>query len=180
MPGMATSENKMSTENSFVARNSKAAWAFAAQLILAGVWFAFFRTWWNCSTKTGLFLRQAQEATKMADHWRHATPGADAMRGTGKDEAAYAAGWTVSGLATLATILVVWVFAIWAVSGLHISRNPLIVFAVKRVWFVKSINRNNDKSRLLIMAQTSVCLFAFIAPEWRLFVLTGRLGIDLW
>jgi hypothetical protein len=37
----------------------------------------------------------------MADHWRHATPGADAMRGTGKDEAAYAAGWTVSGLATL-------------------------------------------------------------------------------
>jgi hypothetical protein len=56
-----------------------------------------------------LFLRQAQEATKMADHGR---PGADAMRGTGKDEAAYAAGWTVSGLATLATILGVWVFAI--------------------------------------------------------------------
>jgi hypothetical protein len=48
----------------------------------------------------------------MADHWQHATPGADAMRGTAKDEAAYAAGWTVLGLATLATILVVWVFAI--------------------------------------------------------------------
>jgi hypothetical protein len=49
---------------------------------------------------------------KMADHWRHATPGADAMRGTGDDEAGYVAGWTISGLATLATILVVWIFAI--------------------------------------------------------------------
>jgi hypothetical protein len=45
-------------------------------------------------------------------HWRNSTARADVMRGTGEDEAAYAAGWTVSGLATLATILVVWVFAI--------------------------------------------------------------------
>jgi hypothetical protein len=45
-------------------------------------------------------------------HWRATTGRADAMRGTGDDEVAYAAGWTVSGLATLATILVVWVFAI--------------------------------------------------------------------
>jgi hypothetical protein len=48
----------------------------------------------------------------MSEHWRHSTDGIDGMRGTGEDAAAYAAGWTVSGLATLATILVVWVFAI--------------------------------------------------------------------
>jgi hypothetical protein len=34
------------------------------------------------------------------------------MRGKGEDEATYAAGWAIIGLATLATILAVWVFAI--------------------------------------------------------------------
>jgi len=29
-----------------------------------------------------------------------------------EDEAAYAAGWTISGLATLGTIIAVWMFAI--------------------------------------------------------------------
>jgi hypothetical protein len=48
----------------------------------------------------------------MSDHWRASTDRVDIMRGTSEDAAAYAAGWTVSGLATLATILVVWVFAI--------------------------------------------------------------------
>jgi hypothetical protein len=48
----------------------------------------------------------------MSDHWRASTAKIDVMRGTGEDAALYAAGWTVSGLATLATILVVWVFAI--------------------------------------------------------------------
>ena len=48
----------------------------------------------------------------MADHWRHANGATEIMRGTGEDEAAYAAGWTISGLATLATILAVWLFAI--------------------------------------------------------------------
>jgi hypothetical protein len=48
----------------------------------------------------------------MSDHWRHSTEGIDSMRGSGEDTASYAAGWTVSGLATLATILAVWVFAI--------------------------------------------------------------------
>lgn len=57
-------------------------------------------------------MRQAQEAKKMAEHWRHATPGTDAMRGTGADEATYATGWTISGLATLAAVLIVWGFAI--------------------------------------------------------------------
>jgi len=45
-------------------------------------------------------------------HWRNSTARVDAMRGTGEDEIAYVAGWTVSGLATLATILVVWMFAV--------------------------------------------------------------------
>lgn len=45
-------------------------------------------------------------------HWRSSTARADVMRGTGEDEAAYAAGWTISGLATLGTILAVWMFAI--------------------------------------------------------------------
>ena len=44
-------------------------------------------------------------------HRREAV-GADAMRGTGEDEMAYVAGWTISGLATLGTILAVWIFAI--------------------------------------------------------------------
>jgi hypothetical protein len=44
-------------------------------------------------------------------HWRSATVRTDAMLGTGDDEALYAVGWTLSGLATLATIVAVWMFA---------------------------------------------------------------------
>jgi hypothetical protein len=44
-------------------------------------------------------------------HWRSATARSDAMLGTGDDEALYAAGWTLSGLATLGTIVAVWMFA---------------------------------------------------------------------
>jgi hypothetical protein len=51
-----------------------------------------------------------QEA--IMSHWREGTPRADAMRGTAEDEVAYMAGWTISGLATLGTILVVWIFAV--------------------------------------------------------------------
>jgi hypothetical protein len=48
-----------------------------------------------------------------AMQWRSATTDADdAMRGTGDDEIIYATGWTISGLATLGTILAIWVFAI--------------------------------------------------------------------
>jgi hypothetical protein len=43
---------------------------------------------------------------------RSATAPADMMRGTGEDEFFYAAGWTISGLATLGTIVAVWVFGI--------------------------------------------------------------------
>ena len=45
-------------------------------------------------------------------HWRSAIPAADAMRGNADDDFLYTTGWTISGLAMLGTILVVWVFGI--------------------------------------------------------------------
>jgi hypothetical protein len=48
--------------------------------------------------------------------WRSATTGADATRGAGddkiSDEISYATGWTISGLATLGTIVAVWLLGI--------------------------------------------------------------------
>ena len=44
--------------------------------------------------------------------WRSATTGADAMRGTGDEQISYATGWTISGLATLGTIVAVWLLGI--------------------------------------------------------------------
>jgi len=44
--------------------------------------------------------------------WRTAMLRTDTTRDTREDEAAYAAGWTISGLATLGTIIAVWMFAI--------------------------------------------------------------------
>ena len=48
--------------------------------------------------------------------WRSATTGADAMRGASddeiSDEISYATGWTISGLATLGTIVAVWLLGI--------------------------------------------------------------------
>jgi hypothetical protein len=52
-----------------------------------------------------------QEAI-MSDHWLVSTERRDVTRGSTEDEAGYLAGWTISGVATLATILAVWVFAI--------------------------------------------------------------------
>ena len=46
----------------------------------------------------------------MADQWIH--PDRLVVRDIGEADAAYAAGWTISGIATLATIVAVWVFAI--------------------------------------------------------------------
>jgi hypothetical protein len=43
---------------------------------------------------------------------RHSTISPVARRNTREDEMAYVAGWTISGLATLGTILVVWIFAV--------------------------------------------------------------------
>ena len=48
----------------------------------------------------------------MADHWRVSRDRFEDMRGNVDDQAAYAAGWTISGLATLGAIVVVWIFAI--------------------------------------------------------------------
>jgi hypothetical protein len=47
-----------------------------------------------------------------AMQWRSATTDADAMRGTGDNDVFYATGWTISGLATLGTIVAIWVFGI--------------------------------------------------------------------
>jgi hypothetical protein len=55
---------------------------------------------------------QRRQEADMSDHWRISDDRVDIMRATGEDAAAYAAGWTLSGLVTLATIVVVWVFAI--------------------------------------------------------------------
>jgi hypothetical protein len=48
----------------------------------------------------------------MSDHWRAANGEFDSMRGTDNDEASYATGWTISGLATLGVIVAVWMFGI--------------------------------------------------------------------
>lgn len=48
----------------------------------------------------------------MSDHWRASKGKLDAMRGADSDEAAYATGWTISGLATLGVIVAVWMFGI--------------------------------------------------------------------
>jgi len=44
--------------------------------------------------------------------WRHATERPGPVRSSPEEEAAYAAGWTISGLATLGTIVAIWIFAI--------------------------------------------------------------------
>ena len=67
----------------------------------------------------------------------------------------------------------VWVLGIRVVSGLHIYRNALIVFGLKRPRFVKIPNRNNDKSRLLIIGSRVLAwcardriLFNRSGPYW--------------
>jgi hypothetical protein len=62
------------------------------------------------STRHGCSVDLFQEA--IMSHWPEGTPRADAMRGTAEDEMGYMAGWTISGLATLGTILAVWIFAV--------------------------------------------------------------------
>jgi hypothetical protein len=44
--------------------------------------------------------------------WRSAMVRSETIHYTHEDEAAYAAGWTISGLATIGTIIAVWMFAI--------------------------------------------------------------------
>jgi hypothetical protein len=47
-----------------------------------------------------------------AMQWRSATTDADLMSGTEDDEISYATGWTISGLATLGTIVAIWLLGI--------------------------------------------------------------------
>jgi hypothetical protein len=47
-----------------------------------------------------------------AMQWRSASTGPDAMRGAGDNEVSYATGWTISGLATLGTIVAIWLLGI--------------------------------------------------------------------
>ena len=44
--------------------------------------------------------------------WRSASSGPDAMRGASEDQISYATGWTISGLATLGTIVAIWLLGI--------------------------------------------------------------------
>jgi hypothetical protein len=44
--------------------------------------------------------------------WRAASGGDDAMRGVSDDQISYATGWTISGLATLGTIVAIWLLGI--------------------------------------------------------------------
>ncbi|HEY2248206.1 MAG TPA: hypothetical protein VGH70_12235 [Bradyrhizobium sp.] len=44
--------------------------------------------------------------------WKNAMVRTETPHSTAEDEGAYAAGWTISGLATLGTIIAVWMFAI--------------------------------------------------------------------
>lgn len=44
--------------------------------------------------------------------WRSTPHTNDEIFGMAQDDAAYAAGWTISGVATLATIVAVWIFGI--------------------------------------------------------------------
>jgi len=44
--------------------------------------------------------------------WRNAMVRTEPPHAAPEDETAYAAGWTISGLATLGTIIAVWMFAI--------------------------------------------------------------------
>jgi len=44
--------------------------------------------------------------------WRSMTETTDMMFDTAPDDAFYAVGWTISGMATLATIVAVWMFGI--------------------------------------------------------------------
>lgn len=45
-------------------------------------------------------------------HKRDGSLSADVTYNSHEDEVAYVAGWTISGLATLGTILAVWIFAV--------------------------------------------------------------------
>ena len=48
----------------------------------------------------------------MSDFWQGSIGRFDEIRSENEDNTAYAAGWTISGLATLGVIVAVWIFGI--------------------------------------------------------------------
>jgi hypothetical protein len=46
----------------------------------------------------------------MSDFWRDSIGRLEEVRSESEDNTAYAAGWTISGLATLGVIMAVWIF----------------------------------------------------------------------
>jgi hypothetical protein len=59
-----------------------------------------------------VLIRQGGAFGEKAMDWRNAMVRTEMPHETPEDDAAYAAGWTISGLATLGTIIAVWMFAI--------------------------------------------------------------------
>jgi hypothetical protein len=48
----------------------------------------------------------------MSDFWRGSVGRFDEVRDESEDDTSYAAGWTISGLATLGVIVAVWIFGV--------------------------------------------------------------------
>jgi hypothetical protein len=71
---------------------------------------ALYARGWNPRRLSGVLAPGRFEETAM--RWRSTTDQTDAMLGTGHDDTVYAAGWTISGLATIATIVAIWMFGI--------------------------------------------------------------------
>ena len=69
------------------------------------------RGWELARAKLVAISRQGRPRRK-AMEWRDAMVRTEPTHDTIDDEAAYAAGWTISGLATLGSIIAVWMFAI--------------------------------------------------------------------
>jgi hypothetical protein len=67
---------------------------------------------WDGTRRDDLRYGRGGFPRRHAMHWRSAPETTDAMLGTGHDHALYAVGWTISGVATLATIVAVWMFGI--------------------------------------------------------------------
>jgi len=59
-----------------------------------------------------LILLKEQRLRRMIMDWRNEMIRVPPPAVTREEETAYAAGWTISGLATLGTIIAVWLFAI--------------------------------------------------------------------
>jgi hypothetical protein len=62
--------------------------------------------------ETSAVISARQAVRRIAMDWRRAMVRNEPTHDTHEDDKAYAVGWTISGLATLGTIIAVWMFAI--------------------------------------------------------------------